>query len=75
MRPAIVLIIVLHAVADDATSASDTGGGERLDRAFKTIEGIGMTSLDDVERFVVPIVAHSAGSHSVWSSVVNEPKL
>lgn len=75
VRPAIVLIVVFNAVPDDATSAPNTGRGERLDSAFEAIEGIGMTGLDNVERFVVPIVADSAGSHDEWISLVNEPKL
>jgi hypothetical protein len=65
-------ILMLDAVADDAASTMETGRGERLNRAFKRIERVGATSLDNVKGFVVSVLANDAGSHSVRSSFVAE---
>ncbi len=63
MRPTVVPLLVFNAVADDTAPAPDTYGCKGLDRAFEAIKGIDMARLNDVERFVVRVVAHRAGSH------------
>jgi len=62
--PTVVPLLVFNAVADDTAPAPQTYGSKRLDRAFKAIKGIDMARLYNIERFVVGIVAHRAGSHS-----------
>lgn len=64
MGAAEVFIIVLNSVTYDATATAETRWGKRLNGAFKTIEGIGVPRLDNVERLVVSVIANSAGSHS-----------
>ncbi len=68
--PAKEFIFMLDPVADDTASTMKTGRSERLNRAFKGIEGVGATSLENVEGFVVSVLANDAGSHSVRSSSV-----
>ena len=68
VRPAKVRIVVLNTVPYDSAPAVQAGRGQRLDRAFKTVKGICMTSLNDIEGFIVSVVTSSAGSHRAWSS-------
>ena len=68
MCPAEELLVVLDAVTDNAASAVEAGWGKGLNRTFKTIEGIGATGLEDVEGFVVSVVANNTDSHTILNS-------
>ena len=72
---AIKLLVVLNPVAYDSTATTKARGSERLNRALETVEGVGVPRLDDVERFVVSVMAHSTGSHRAPSSLVVRPTL
>jgi hypothetical protein len=70
VSPAEVFIVVLNTVPYDSAPAVETGGSQRLDRAFKTVKGVCMTSLNDIEGFIVSVVTNGAGSHRARSSSV-----
>jgi hypothetical protein len=65
MSSAEIPLIVLNPVANDTTSTVEAGRCERLNCAFKTIEGVGVASLYDIKGLVVSIVAISTCPHRV----------
>jgi hypothetical protein len=75
MGAAEVFIVVLNPVTYDPTPTAETRWGKRLNGALKTIKGIGVPRLDNVERLVVSVMANSAGSHRPWSSLVDRHNL
>jgi hypothetical protein len=71
----IKLFVVLNSVAYDAASTTKARRGKGLNGALETVERIGVPRLDDVERFVVSVMAHSTGSHRAPTSLVVGPNL
>lgn len=63
MRAAKQLSAGLDAVADDATSTMAARGGHRLDGAFKRIEAVLLTVLNDFKTFVVGVSASFTSKH------------
>lgn len=57
------LLITLHPVTYDTTPTVETGRGEGLNRALKAIEGVPLVIVDDIECFVVGVVADGADAH------------
>jgi hypothetical protein len=66
--PAEEFLLMLDPMANYSTSAVETGWSEGLNRAFKRVEGIGATSLNNVEGLIVSVFTYNAGSHSGRSS-------
>lgn len=59
--------VMLNAMTYNSAAAMQAGGGQRLYGALKTIKGIGSILKNDIERFIVGVVADEAGSHgSSW---------
>ncbi len=57
------LFALLQAVADDAHTAMRAGGCQHMNRAFKTVEGIGLAPRSYLEGLVVVVTARVAYRH------------
>ena len=57
------LFVLLQAVADDAHTAMYAGGCQHMDRALKTVEGIGLGTHNDLKGLVVVVTARVAYRH------------
>jgi hypothetical protein len=56
-------LITFHAVADDAATAVVALGGEGVNGAFKTVEGVRLIVHDDDKCFVVGVATDFTSSH------------
>ncbi len=57
------LFVVFNAMPYDATSTVETGGRKGLNRALKGVKGVGPAGLENVEGFVVFVMANGTGPH------------
>ena len=57
------LAILLKTVPDDSGATSRTAGGEFLNSALETVEGVGVPVLCHLERFIVVIAAGFTFGH------------
>jgi hypothetical protein len=63
VRAAEKLPMCFHSMPDNANATMVTGGGERVDGAFKTVKGMGLPTYNNLKSFVVAVPADFTTSH------------
>jgi flavoprotein len=65
VRATVKSSLSLYAVPDDLTAAVATDRSERVNRAFKTIEGVRLPRRHDLEREIVIVPANFTPCHII----------
>lgn len=57
------LFVVFNPMPDDSTSTMEAGGCKRLNRALERVKGVGAAGLENIEGFVIFVMANDTCPH------------